>query len=221
MIVVVTALIGPTGSLARPAFAHRDVRWVCYTDRSNVEGWELRALVTERPRREARQIKTSVDELFPEVATIWADASFDLLISPLEIVADAAKTKCQIVGFAHPDRSRIRDEAAEIIRLGLAPKENVLEQVEAYRRDGFDTDANPQRSLTTTGFLVRWPTQSVAAFNQLWAQQIERYTLRDQLSVDYCAWRSGVPIGRLAGHYRSNRYARYNRERHHERRVDV
>jgi hypothetical protein len=220
MIVVATALIGPTESAPQARVGIPGTRFVCYTDR-DVPGWDdLMPAPPGSPRQAARRAKMAVVEDFAdEQWSIWIDASFDLTADPREIMQAAALTDCPVAGFRHPDRNRISDEAREVIRLGLAPKDKVDRQIEAYRIAGFDTDDRQQTSLTTTGLLVRRHTDEVRAFTGRWREEIERHTLRDQLSVDYAAWRTGVTIGYLPGHYRDNRFARYNRERHKQGRV--
>lgn len=218
---VVTAWIGAADTLKPPTFTGDHVRYLCVTDReADVHGWDIVRARSEHPRRQARAAKTEIDDIGPSAeVTIWMDASFELLVDPQAIVEAAALTGAPIVGFAHPDRQRIRDEADAIIKARLAPTLDVIRQVSAYRAAGFDTDDVPQQALTTTGLLVRWRTPAVAAFNRFWGMQFDAFTLRDQLSVDFCARAATVPIGYLPGHYRDNVFARYDREAHRARRT--
>lgn len=216
MIAVFTALIGSAESAPRPGPASPGVRYICYTDRT-APGWECRppvAGLSHDPRKAARWAKTHVHEIDVDVS-IWIDASFDLVVPPAEIIACAGGA--EIAAFGHPDRDCVRDEAREIIRCGMAPFDLVEHQVEAYRIAGFPTDT--AIGLTTTGLMVRRHTEDVALFNALWWHEIAFHTARDQLSVDYAAWRAGVTIARLPGNYRENRFARYNRQRHRQGRV--
>lgn len=217
-IVVFTALIGPAESAPLPGPDERDVRYVCFTDRP-APGWEIRVASADfaprDPRRVARYIKTHPADLLPEHnVSIWIDASFDLVAKPSAIVAEAFGQFAQIVALRHPDRDSIDAEGAEIKRLVLAPPEDVDRQLASYRAQGFH-----KTRLTTTGLVVRSNSRDVARFNARWWAEIETFTLRDQLSVDYAAWKCGLPIGYLPGNYRANEYARYRRDRHRERRV--
>lgn len=215
-IVVATALIGPADALAPSTFPGR---YVCYTDRP-VQGWECLSPPGGYARLAARRAKMILLDDFPEAEwSIWIDASFDLLVDPHVIVAAAEATGCDVAAFRHPDRHRIKEEAREIIRGGMAPFDLVNRQIAAYHSDGFDTDVVPQAALTTTGLLVRRHTRQVAEFTAQWLHEIETHTLRDQLSVDYAAWRTGVRIGYLPGHYRENQFVVYNRQRHRKGRV--
>lgn len=220
MIIVASALIGPTESIGPAPPAPQGVRFVCYTDRRDLNGWQPLPAPAGHPRLAARRAKMRVLDDFPgHEFSIWVDASFDLLCDPRALVREAVATGCDVVGLRHPDRRRIRDEAREVIRLGLAPKDLVTRQLEAYQLAGFDCDDAPRTVITTTGLMVRRHTQAVQAFTHRWHDELEQWTIRDQLSVDYAAWRTGVAIGYLPGHYRDNRFALYNRVRHRERRV--
>ena len=219
MILVVSALIGPTESPPPLGPQESGTRYICYTDRE-VPGWECRLPLHGNPRRAARYAKTHLHELHAEV-TIWVDASFDLVARPSDIVAAADATGCKVSAFAHPDRNCMSTEADEIIRLNMADHAAVNDQRNAYHRAGFDTVDNPQKSLTTTGLIVCRHTPQVVAFSRQWWIEIATHTLRDQLSVDFAAWKTGIKIGRLPGHYRDNPFATYNRHRHRQGRIEA
>lgn len=218
-IVVVTALIGDSESPPPLGPIEPNVRYVCVTDR-DVPGWERLPPPDDSPRRAARRVKTSVCERFPSAdASIWVDASFTLTATPSGIVAAAKATGKQIVGMRHPDRNRIRDEADVIVKIGLAQELAVRQQLATYQSMGFDTDENPQKCLTTTGLLIRFHNFHVTKFNAAWWEEIDRFTPRDQLSIDFVAKKCGMEIGYLPGNYRDNAFAHYDRRRHIERRV--
>lgn len=220
VILVVTALIGPTEKAPTILRGVPDTLFVAYTDRCMPDGWVSLPAPPGYPRLAARRAKLAALEDFPEIEwSIWADASYDLIADPREIVQEAKATGRDVVAFRHPDRHRIKDEAKEIIRLGLAPGDLVRRQIAEYVRCGFDCDDNPQSVITTAGFLIRRHTPAVLAFARRWLEEVERWTVREQLSGDFAARETGVEIGYLPGDYRANDYVRYNRVRHHLRRI--
>lgn len=218
-ILVYTAWFGEADTLKPAPTCGPDVRFVCFTDRAEaVQGWRMeRMSAGQNPRLSARLVKmnppTDAD------VSIWMDASFELLMDPRDIVAAAVRIPSLVVAFVHPDRARMSDEAAVVSRLGLAAAHKVSAQVAMYQAAGFDTEARPQSVLTATGLLVRWSHARVTAFNARWYDEVTTHTLRDQLSVDYAAWVTGMPVGYLEGHYRDNRYVRYDRASHRKGRV--
>jgi len=216
VITVYTALFGdPMRDRLQPPPAGCDAQYVCFTDAPlAVPGWTIERVSSagRSPAFLARLFKARPDRWFGETTTIWADASCQLLqpasalVSAADRAVDTVGWPAPVVGLRHPDRSCIEDEAAEVIRIDLAPADVVRAQLAAYQRAGFETARGP---VTTTGLLIRRPEAHV--FNDLWETQLIRYNLRDQLSVDYCGWATGTSIGHLAGHYRDNAFMRYTR----------
>ena len=142
---------------------------------------------------------------FPDAdATLWLDAAFELLVAPEDVLRLATH---DVMGFRHPDRQRITQEAPAIVRAGKGRESDVMAQLAAYQADGWDTPENPQRYITNGGFLLRKHTDAVKRFNDIWHREVQTRCLRDQMSIDYCAHKVGVQIGHFGGHVRSNKLA--------------
>src|SRR5690606_6205363 len=105
-------------------------------------------------------------------------------------------------------RARIKDECEAIIRAGKAKPEAVRAQLAAYQADGWDTDDNPQRAITNGGFMLRRHTERVVRFNEVWHHEVQTRTLRDQMSLDYCAAKVGLPIDYFPGDVTANKFVR-------------
>jgi hypothetical protein len=212
VIVLYTAIFGNSDSLKRAPKGPD--RCVCFTDDGALAapGWEIIARQTElRARRAARLLKMRPHELFPEAdATIWVDGSIEITdFTGLMNAIGRSEVAC----FAHPDRSTCYDEGRKVVQLQIAHRAKVEAALEIYRRDRFA----PTR-LSTTGLLYRRNTLGVAAFNRLWRDHLDRFGTNDQVHIDYCAWKCGVPITYLPGHYRDNQFAHYDKDDHHRRR---
>lgn len=212
MIVLYSAVFGGSDSI-KPAPAGPD-RCVLFTDApfADPNGWELVVrVVGDRARRAARVLKMTPHELFPEAsASVWVDGSIAISDWPL-LMQDTAEA--QIACFAHPDRATCYEEGLTVIRMKIAHAAKVQSALETYRREGFSPT-----SLSTTGLLFRRHGYDVARFNGLWRDHLDRYGTNDQVHVDYCAWKAGVSIKHLSGHYRDNPYAVYDKADHHTRR---
>ena len=212
MIVVYTAIFGGSDTLKRPAVGAD--RCVCYTDDPHLErkGWEVVFRPPEKkPRPAARALKVAAHDLFPAAdATIWVDGSICIFDLPalLDAIGDA-----DIACLPHPDRHSCYAEGATVIRFGIAHPRAVNVALELYRRDGFAPTA-----LSTTGLLYRRNTPAVAQFNALWRKHLDAYGTNDQVHFDYCAWKIGIPVLHLPGHYRQNPFATYDKHDHHVRR---
>lgn len=212
MIVVYTAIFGASDSLKQaPAGADR---CICLTDDVTLSGrgWEMRYRPTPtHPRQAARAVKLASDVLFPEASlVVWVDGSIEIR-DWARLMADVAKA--ELACLPHPDRDTCYDEGRKVVQLKIAHADQVNAALEEYRQAGF----TPRR-LATTGLLVRRQTPRVAAFNALWRDHVARYGTNDQVHVDYCAWRAGLTMSWLTGHYRDNPYMRYDQQDHHRRR---
>ena len=204
--IVYSCIFGATDPLREPK-RPGNTRFVLFTDQDiKSKRWEVvRLPKMPAPKRESRNYKQPSHLIFPDAdATLWIDAAFTLLADPLEILARYPQ---EMVGFRHHKRSRIKEEAPAIVRAGKGRAKDVFAQLAAYQADGWDTDAKPQRLITNGGFLLRRHTPRVRAFNELWHHEVQTRSLRDQMSIDYCAHKVGLPIAHFPGTVKANQFA--------------
>lgn len=205
MIVVYTAIFGGRDTLKNaPRGADR---CVCFTDdaRLTKQGWEIWTWKSgDRPRRTSRLLLCEADRLFPEAeATVWLDASCEFIDYPAFITEASLH---DMAGCAHPSRTSCYQEGEAVVRLGLARADVIARQMATYRREGFQPT-----QLTWGGLLWRRNTEGVARFNRRWFKEVERYSDRNQVSIDYTAWTVGLKIAHLRGHAYVNPYIRYGK----------
>lgn len=211
MIVVYTAIFGASDTLKQAPLGAD--RCVCFTD-GHIEdrGWKIiRKAEQVNPRKAARLLKTTPDLLFPKASlSVWVDGSIEIHDLPA-IIEDSGEA--DLACFAHPDRSDCYAEGKVVIGLDRADPTKINAALNIYRGAGF-----APTSLSTTGLFVRRHSSKVSAFNRLWRDCQAMYGTNDQIHVDYCAWKTGLSVKRLRGHYRENPYATYDRIDHHARR---
>lgn len=230
MIVLYTAILGESDSLKK-APRHPD-RCICFSDdpvgteqayiddpgfivKRNRPDWDIRLwnITEDGARRDAWRLRCESTTLFPKAdITVWVDASFVVRDFP-RLIEDFRALNVDAAAFPHHERTTCYDEGREIVRLGQSRDAIVRAQLLEYERDGF-----MPKSLSTTGVLIRRRTPLVNAFNRLWLQHIQRFGDNTLVSIDYCAWKVGLTIGRLQGTYPNNPYAAFDGEDHHARR---
>lgn len=89
----------------------------------------------------------------------------------------------------HPYRANPYDEAEECIRQGKAPAEILRAQMSAYREAGLPEDA----PLYENGVLLRrHHDPEVIALDEAWWDEFERFPHRDQISLPFASWRTGI-----------------------------
>lgn len=202
--IVYTAYFGDTHALA-PFTNRSGLRGVCFTDHDvpNGIGWEIVKMpVRWTPHLTSRWVKTHPHELFPrEPEFLYIDSN--------------CRYKCRdnnavrigdFVTFKHRSRTRITDEAEAIIAIGKAPEKETRQQLAYYRLMGFDTDKNPQSELSECGMIYRRNTEPVRALSEAWFEEVLKRGRRDQMSIDYCAWKLGMTLGRFHGTVKVNPY---------------
>ncbi len=215
MTVVYTALFGGSDRL-KPAPRGAD-RAVLVTDqpqpRAKQMGWDVRLWpIAPEPRRAAWDVRCRPDWLALEAdVTVWGDASFTWTNLPA-LLRDAGDAEC--AGFAHPHRTSCYEEGETLVSLGQASPWAIKDQLAVYRAAGYTPTG-----LTTAGLLVRRATPLVDAFNTAWADEIRRHRGDNtQVSLDYAAWKVGLPIRHLKGTYIDNPYVVYDGADHRARR---
>lgn len=210
MVTVYTTVFGNTKPLHEPEVTG-GARFVCFTDQPITSRcWEIhRVPPVAAPSRECRKLKQMSHEVFPDSEiTLWVDSPFSLVMDPHEI---ARMHPGALVTFRHQHRNRIRDEADAIIKHKKGTVEKIMAQLAVYQADGFDRDDNPQSFISNGGFILRRHTDLVIRFNQVWNHEVQTKSLRDQMSIDYCAWKVGLQIEHFTGHHLNNCYAKFTR----------
>ncbi len=208
---VFTCVFGETDTLKAPLYVSPDVRYVCLSDRPQ-DAPPYECVIVPCAEGEARLLSRRVKILAnhpslgnPDV-TLWHDAAYQLECDPVAI-ARVTLTDSNMVAFKHPHRTQIEDEAIAIDHWKYVPLATMQAQIAAYRADGFT-----QEAITSTGFCVRRMRIQVLAFNDRWWAEVEKWGWRDQMSVDYALWKTGVHPTYIEGHYRHNPYAKWHSE---------
>lgn len=202
---VFTTVFGRTDPLHEPMVTG-NARFVCFTDQPiRSKHWELVRMPRQHaPTRASRMMKALSHQTVDTEWSLWIDANFTLLAD-----TETLKPYGEFVNFVHPDRTRITDEAAAIIRLAKAKPDAIARQLAVYNADGFDTDATPMQVLSCDGVILRRHTAAVKAVNEAWAAELDRHTLRDQMSLDYVCWKRTLALSKWPGTHRDNPYFKF------------
>ncbi len=218
MVIVYTAILGGSDSL-KPAPKGADL-CVCFVDdetlgHSKSDGWNLvywAPRFASCQRREAWHTRCVPHTVFKDYDTVvWIDASFTVTDLPL-LLRDSAGH--DLSGLRHHKRANCNNEGAELIRNGQSDADDVVDQLAMYHREGFR-----QSALTISCILVRQNNPRVTAFNELWDSEIRKHPGDNtQLSIDYCAWKTGIGVHHLQGVRKDNPYTVHDHADHKRRR---
>ena len=179
-------------------------RFVCFTDHEvKLAGWEN--VVVERqhddPRCESKRYKALPHRWFPGAVSLWIDGNAELLKPPGELFAllDGA----DVALCKHPFSKTLADEARLVIKLNKAPRDQVERQMAQYAR--------PDLPVGACGWILRRDTDCVRKFNELWWEEMQHHTLRDQLSAPYCLDKADLEVRFLDLNIYKNKWIRLHR----------
>lgn len=185
-IVVYTAIIGDCdGLLSRPA--GDAVAFVTHTH-TRARGWDQRIVVAEfGPRRTARHYKTLPHRYMPDADVwIWIDGNVQLGVTPEAAVARWLKG--DLATLNHWERNCLYDEAAFCAKIGKDDAVTLQRQARGYALDG-----HPKGwGLAATRVVIRRNTPAIVALNEAWWDEIERHSVRDQVSLPYVCRQAGI-----------------------------
>ena len=171
---------------------------VIFSDRPWAEpGWDVRpaCAIFADPRRNARAHKLLAHQYLPDYDySLWIDGSIRLLVAVRDLI-ETYLAQSDIVLFQHSVRECIYDEAAVCAALGLDDPAVIAAQMEKYVRKG-----HPSRSgLHESGVVLRRHNSRIESFNDAWWSELNRYSCRDQLSLDYVLRRQDISPAAFPG----------------------
>ena len=190
---------GAAGSLqARP-----EAQFLCFTDQPSSGAvpapWQSRSIAAPSELGSGNEINR-YHKLFPQRVlpacefsiyhdgNIRYDADYGLLVERLR------ERGAAMGAFRHPAGRTLEEEVASCLAQGKLDKSQAIkaaQQLASYGEEGFDC-----RALISANYLLvrdhRHP--DLPAAMDLWWQQLLNHTPRDQLSLGYILWKTGLPF---------------------------
>jgi hypothetical protein len=203
--VVYTSIFGDYDSLHDPRVPSPQVRFICFTDSSEVrsKAWEVVRVAPDRNSTDMnRRVKINPHlYLPPHDYSLYIDGNVRIL-GPLEGLFEKYSRITEIAAPRHPARDCLYDEAEVCMRNGRGDPAKILGIVSSYRLAGFPIGAG----LFEFHMLFRRTfAPSVVRLMETWWSEYERGAGRDQITFPYAAWRCGTEITALE---ESPRYSR-------------
>ena len=178
--------------------------WICFSDTlTDHPDWQIRK-AESGGRRAAKPYKMRPDRYLPEFRrTIWIDGTVRVDSASFPHEAMAYADGSGIAMFRHPQRHDIWSEAVVSQSMPKYQNEPITEQILAYRASGIPHDTG----LWAAGIIARDDESDlVRDLGAMWLDQIERWSVQDQLSLPYCLWRLGIEPGAFPQSLYENRW---------------
>ena len=204
-IAVYTTVLCGRDSLREPGCGRvPGVDFICFGDtppNTQRTAWQFRpaAKISGDPRMVARFYKLNPQLLLPDYDWwLWIDGSMRVRQNPAEMVASVKRA--DIITFRHRSRACAYDEGRRCINDKRAPFEDVMRQLEDYRKRGLPE----QFGLYETGVLLRRNCRDTVVLNAEWWAEVQKHTVRDQISLPMVQFELGLPINMFDGDIGSN-----------------
>jgi len=192
--VLYTAVFGQIGRFRIPELSIPGIDKFCFTD-LDIENdfYDIKKMNLDHldPIRRNRFVKICIpDEIFADYEySFYMDSKhptsidFDWLLACMEPGSDFLVRR-------HPRRDCVYDEGRKCIEKGKDNREVILSQLNFYRSEKYPT----RNGLYAAFWLFRRHAEGMKEFSRLWWKQVEKYSLRDQISLPYVAWKYGMKI---------------------------
>jgi len=193
--VVYTAITAWYDTLRAPAVIDADLDYVVFTDDPHlpaVPPWRPVRIETVKrnPRITSRWYKCLPHLHLGEYASsLWIDGAFEIVAS-LSPFIDRLAAGGGIAMFRHHERDCIYQESAIVKEFGYERPAIVDLQMACYRARGY-----PEHNGLNLGGVIfrRHHDPKIRLAMVDWWHQIELFSQRDQLGLNYVLWKHGIP----------------------------
>lgn len=175
-----------------------DFQYLYYTDDLAPNGWEKIEMQGDS-RKESRYYKINSHKLPPHDISIYVDASFNFTKGIKNWVDFVSEHDIAIA--KHGKDENIYEHIGTCIHAEKDDPKKMIAQVSKYINEGL-----PEHILTENGIIIRRNNANVKLMNEIWWSEYIAGSERDQLSLPYALWKSGVKMTLLPFSVRENEY---------------
>lgn len=197
-VVVFTAISGGYDTLKLPPVLNNNFDYIVFSDTPINGGgiFQVRPMpfYHEDTTRQARYVKTHPHQLLSEYdVAIWIDANIMVLDDLSWMLEEFANSKKMVGAIPHPLRNTLNQEAKACIRYAKDDVEQIKEQAKHYKKLGYETNELIESNIMVFD-LTKKPTKD---FLRDWWVEIDKFTRRDQLSLNYALDKNNISWHRL------------------------
>lgn len=179
------------------------ITYVCFTDNPELKSdtWNIvyvEGLNHKHPKARPLKYVNTFDE------SLWIDSNVQLTYNPIALFdylnkKDIALFRAKLWDCAY-------QEAEVCKKHGLDSPEVIAEQIRFLKTQGY-----PENNGLHCGTVIaRKHTNKVKQFNRLWWKQINQYSKRDQISLDYCLWKTKLRVAEFEGDLYENKFLKWS-----------
>ena len=198
-ICVYTCITGEYDDLKEINEKEKGIDYYCFTNNPNLKSntWKIIKIDNEGldNQRLARKIKILSHPILDEYdITIWQDASVSFIKKVSDFINTYTDSEFKISFFKHYCRKSIKEEAKACIELKKDDEEVIKKQIEFYKKEKFPDNLG---LYETTVFIKSNKDEQVKETMKIWFDMILKYSKRDQLSLTYALYKTGLKVNEI------------------------
>lgn len=156
----------------------------------------------------ARKIKILGHELINDYdILLWMDAAIQFEKKIIDFIKNNIDDKTDFAAFKHGDRNSIEEEFIACVKASKETKKNVETLREFYREQKYKYDNG---LIESTVFIKRPKSEIVKQTMNIWFEMVKKYSSRDQLSFNYCLFKTKMKVRWIKGKVFGNKWFRWN-----------
>jgi hypothetical protein len=206
-IAIYTAIFGDYDDLIIPDKEIKNCDFYCFTDNKKLKSdlFKIKNVTAffSDPTRDARRVKTMSHRFLPEYEyTIWIDSNIHFKRFDIQKLCKKLLDKHDMAIHRHRFRDCVYEEAGECVKRKLDSSFLIVSQIIRYINEGYPI----HNGLAETSVIFRRNTDLVKKINEEWWNEIKNGSKRDQLSIDYVAWKNNLKYHSIDDNVRDGKY---------------
>jgi hypothetical protein len=183
---------------------YKNVKYIAFTNKPDLiksETWDIIEISQYNNfRKKAREIKTNIHKFVDNTEYwLWIDNNCVLQSDPNTFLKYL--NGCDLLTMPHPERNNIIEEANILLKWKKDQAQGIQEAINFYYKDGYIP-----MDLYETKILMRRNTEKIKIFNEMWWEQIQLYSIRDQISFPYISWKTKMFVNTFPGNNSQSQY---------------
>ncbi len=195
-IAVYTCITGDYDNLKEIPKIEKGIDYYCFTNNKKIKSntWNVIYIEDEKLSNVqlARKIKILGHELINDYdILLWMDGAVTFKKNIKDFINTYLDKKDVFVAFKHGERDNIKDEAYACYRFDKESKENINKILKFYKEENYPFNNG---LIESTVYIKRPKEKIVQETMKLWFSMILKYSTRDQLSFNYCIYKTGLKV---------------------------
>lgn len=195
-ICVYTCITGNYDNLKEIPNIEEGIDYYCFTNNQNIKSstWKVIYIYDENLSNVqlARKIKILGNDIVNNYdIALWMDGAVIFNKSIKKFINHYLGKGDNFVAFAHGERNNIKDEAYACYRFFKETKENIDKVLDFYDQENYKYDNG---LIESTVYIKRPQNELVKKTMEMWFDMILKFTKRDQLSFNYCIYKTGLKV---------------------------